>query len=36
MKMIKLMPDYQCHPLWNVSPGEYGDIDPLIFRSQKS
>ncbi|WP_455914717.1 hypothetical protein [Pseudomonas syringae] len=28
MKNIKLMPDYQCHPLWNMSPDEYGDIAP--------
>jgi hypothetical protein len=28
MKSIKLMADYQCHPLWNMSPGEYGDINP--------
>ncbi len=28
MKSIKLMADYQCHPLWNMSPGEYGDIAP--------
>lgn len=28
MKNIKLMADYQCHPLWNMSPGEYGDIAP--------
>jgi hypothetical protein len=28
MKHIKLMADYQCHPLWNMSPDKYGDIDP--------
>ncbi|QYD68217.1 hypothetical protein KZJ38_18380 [Paraburkholderia edwinii] len=28
MKKIKLMADYQCHPLWDMSPGSYGDIDP--------
>lgn len=28
MKSIKLMADYQCHPLWNMSPGEYGDMNP--------
>ncbi|PMV22406.1 hypothetical protein C1X21_28020 [Pseudomonas sp. FW305-3-2-15-A-LB2] len=22
------MADYQCHPLWNMSPDEYGDIAP--------
>lgn len=26
--MIKLIADYQCHPLWDASPGEYGDMDP--------
>jgi len=28
MKKIKLMADYECYPLWNLAPGEYGDIDP--------
>lgn len=28
MKLLKLMPDYQCYPLWNMSPGEYGDVNP--------
>lgn len=28
MKILKLMADYQCHPLWDMSPDEYGDIDP--------
>lgn len=28
MKNIKLMADYQCHPLWDMSPDEYGDIAP--------
>jgi hypothetical protein len=31
MKTIKLMADYQCHPLWDVSPDNYGDIDPEIL-----
>ncbi|MHA6820567.1 hypothetical protein [Ralstonia pseudosolanacearum] len=22
------MADYQCHPLWDLSTGAYGDIDP--------
>jgi len=22
------MADYQCHPLWDMSPGMYGDVDP--------
>jgi hypothetical protein len=28
MKKIKVMADYQCHPLWDMSPGMYGDVDP--------
>ena len=28
MKNIKLMADYQCHPLWYMSPDEYRDIAP--------
>lgn len=28
MRAIKLMPDYECHPLWGVIPSEFGDIDP--------
>lgn len=28
MRNIKVMADYQCHPLWELSPGECGDIDP--------
>ncbi|MGS4820179.1 hypothetical protein ACN4GA_14285 [Raoultella terrigena] len=28
MKKIKLMADYQCHPLWGVTPEELGDISP--------
>ena len=28
MKSIKLMADYQCHPLWNMSPCKYGDMSP--------
>lgn len=28
MKAIKLMADYQCHPLWDMTIGEYRDIDP--------
>jgi hypothetical protein len=28
MNSIKLMADYQCHPLWNMLPGEYGDMNP--------
>ncbi len=28
MRQIKVMADYQCHPLWGLSPEAYGDIDP--------
>jgi hypothetical protein len=28
VKCIKLMADYQCYPIWNMSPGEYGDMAP--------
>ncbi|HEC1651981.1 TPA: hypothetical protein R1156_003968 [Yersinia enterocolitica] len=28
MRKIKLMADYQCHPLWDVSPEDYRDISP--------
>jgi hypothetical protein len=28
MRTIKLMPDYRCFPLWNVSPGDYVNISP--------
>lgn len=31
MREIKLMADYQCHPLWDMSPGKYGDIDPITL-----
>lgn len=31
MKIIKLMPDYQCFPIWDMTPGEYGDIDPAAL-----
>lgn len=31
MKSIRLMPDYQCFPLWNMMPGEYGDFDPRVL-----
>lgn len=26
MKHIKLMADYDCHPLWDMTPGQHGDI----------
>lgn len=28
MKKLKFMADYQCHPIWDLSPGHYGDVDP--------
>jgi hypothetical protein len=28
MTTLKLMPDYQCHPLWEASFGKMGNIDP--------
>ncbi|MFZ3001543.1 MAG: hypothetical protein WA071_14540 [Undibacterium umbellatum] len=28
MRMIKLMADYNCFPLWENSPGKIGNIDP--------
>jgi hypothetical protein len=28
MRVIKLMADYQCFPLWEASPGVVGNIDP--------
>ncbi|WP_324832818.1 hypothetical protein [Pseudomonas saxonica] len=28
MKHIKLMADYDCHPLWNMTSEKYGDISP--------
>jgi hypothetical protein len=28
MRVIKLMADYQCYPLWEASPGVVGNIDP--------
>jgi hypothetical protein len=32
MRKIKVMADYQCHPLWDMSPASYGDIDPGTLR----
>lgn len=28
MKTIKLMADYNCHPLWGTAPEDLGDISP--------
>ena len=29
------MADYQCHPLWDLSPGKYGDLDPASLPISK-
>lgn len=31
MKEIKLMADYQCHPLWGTTPDDFGDISSEEF-----
>jgi hypothetical protein len=31
MRTIKLMTDYDCHPLWEASPGQVGSIDPATL-----
>jgi hypothetical protein len=28
VRKLKVMADSQCHPLWDMSPGMYGDVDP--------
>lgn len=28
MRVLKLMADYGCFPLWEASPGEVGNVDP--------
>ena len=28
MRIIKLMPDYQCFPIWDMTSAAYGDLDP--------
>jgi len=28
VRIIKLMADYQCFPLWEASPGKVGNVDP--------
>ena len=28
MRMVKLMADYECFPLWEASPGQVGNINP--------
>lgn len=35
MRIIKLMADYQCYPLWDISPNFCGDIDPNILPISK-
>jgi len=36
MRVIKLMPDYQCYPLWEASPGRVGNINPDDLPISKS
>lgn len=31
VRVIKLMADYGCWPLWEASPGIFGDIDPATL-----
>ena len=28
MRVLKVSADYQCYPLWDATPGEFGNIDP--------
>jgi hypothetical protein len=28
MRRLKLMADYYCFPLWDLTEGNYGDVDP--------
>jgi hypothetical protein len=28
VRKIRVMADYQCWPLWEASPGRFGDIEP--------
>jgi len=30
-KLIRLMADYHCHPLWDMTSDQYGDIDPAVL-----
>jgi hypothetical protein len=31
MRTIKLMADYECHPLWELTEGGQGDLDPRLL-----
>lgn len=31
VNVIKLMTDYECHPLWHIGPDEFGDIGPATL-----
>lgn len=35
MKVIKLMADYDCYPLWHDSDEEVGNIDPSLLSISK-
>ena len=28
MRILKIMPDYYCHPIWEASPGVVGNVNP--------
>lgn len=31
MKKLKVMADYECFPIWDMSPEKYGDVDPNVL-----
>lgn len=35
MKYLKLMADYKCYPIWNMSHDDYGDIPPSALPISK-
>jgi hypothetical protein len=36
MKILKLMTDYHCYPLWEASPSRVGNVDPNTLPISKS
>ena len=36
MRVLKLMPDYGCFPLWEASPGQVGNVDPQTLPISQS
>ncbi|WP_049228227.1 MULTISPECIES: hypothetical protein [Neisseriaceae] len=36
MKKIKLMPDYNCFPIWGMDDDNFGNIDPYSLPISKS